>query len=465
MGRSSQGGKEVGVLVASLVVTVGILGGAAYVFRDALGGLIGGGGAVLGPGGGGEVLLSAGERSLVPNPSPLKAQGITAYGQGDYAAAVTTLTAALQDNRNDPEALIYLNNARIGDRPAATIAVVTPMGASLEAGLEILRGIAQAQDEINLAATLPLRVLIADDRDNSEQARQVATALARDPNVLAVVGHFSSGVTLAVEPIYTQANLPLISPTSTALALTGRSEFFWRTVPSDRFTAAALSRYLLASQATPQVATFYNGDSDYSLSLKNELTTALLSDGGSVVAEFNVADPGFNAAQGLAQAQQRGATAIALVNNTGTLDAAIAVIQANQGQLPLVGGDSLYNPRILQQGQAAAVGMVVAIPWHIQAHPDSPFTRNSRALWGGDVNWRTATTYDAVQAIAAVLATQPSPSRQSLQQGLRAPAFQTSGSNGPVQFLPSGDRNAGLQLVVIVPGDRSSSGFDYEPVP
>ncbi|WP_225886525.1 ABC transporter substrate-binding protein [Leptolyngbya sp. PCC 6406] len=464
------------MLTVSLVVTAGILGAGTYFMRDTISGILGGNRAVpgapnaadqtgrAGQGGG----ISRGERSLVPNASAAKTAGVNAYGQGDYAGAVASFEAALQENRNDPEALIYLNNARIETQTAYTLAVVVPISNALDPAQEILRGVAQAQDEINQTGGIggiPLRLVIADDGDDPDTAQAVATTLAADPEVLGVVGHFSSGVTLAAEPNYRQAQLPLISPTSTSLELSGRSPYLFRTTPSDRFTATALTRYMLNDLGQTRVAVFYSGASDYSVSLKDEFMTTAFSDGGAVVGEFDFEAGDFNASQAVTQALDQGAEVLMLAANTGSLAQAIAVIQANQGRLTLLGGDGLYNPRILEQGQANAAGMVVAMPWHILAHGQSPFAQASRSLWGGDVNWRTATTYDAIAAFIAALQTAPNPTRESLHQALTSANFQAEGATDPVRFLPSGDRNQAAQLVEIVPGSRSGYGYDYAPVP
>jgi branched-chain amino acid transport system substrate-binding protein len=153
-----------------------------------------------------------------------------------------------------------------------------------------------------------------------------------------------------------------------------------------------------------------------------------------------------------------------LAANTGTLDQALAVINANNGHLDVLGGDSLYNPTVLNMGGTAAEDMVVAVPWHILANPNTPFVSTSRQLWGGDVNWRTATAYDATQALATAIGSLNNVNRQQLQQVLSQPGFQAEGATQQVQFLPSGDRNQAAQLVTVEPGSRSGYGYDFVPV-
>jgi branched-chain amino acid transport system substrate-binding protein len=420
------------------------------------------------PGNTGQPRLSWGTRSLVSrSPSTEKQAGLDAMAAGQFDAAVAAFDTSLAAERNDPETRIYLNNARIGNGPAYTIAVAAPFESALNPALEMVRGVAQAQTEINQAGGLqgvPLRVILADDGSTDATAIEVAQQLANTEEVLAVIGHFSSGTTLATAPIYTEAQVPLISPTSTSVEISGISDYVFRTVPSDRFAATALARYLLQTLQQQQAAVFYNSESDYSTSLKNEFTTAVFSDGGRIVAEFDLAAPDFKAAQALSQLQGQPVDALMLAANTATLDQALAVISANNGQFALLGGDSLYNPKILDIGGAAAEGMVVAVPWHILAAPDAPFVAASRQLWGGDVNWRTATAYDATQTIAAALAETATVNRQTLQQALSAPGFQAQGATSPIQFLPSGDRNQAAQLVIIAPGSRSGYGYDFVPV-
>ncbi|QKD81977.1 amino acid ABC transporter substrate-binding protein [Thermoleptolyngbya sichuanensis A183] len=463
-------------LILSLLVTLLLLAGGIWWFGRNLGfgGVgIGQGGSpsTSSPGQGGGAgrisdRLSTGAQLLFPEgASSQKQAAVQALANRDYQGAIANLEASLQANRNDPEALIYLNNARIGDQNSYTIAVAVPTATSANSALEILRGVAQAQDEVNRAGGIdgvPVKVMIVNDDNSPDVTPQVADALVKDRSVLGVIGHFGSDATLAAAPVYEAGRLVMISPTSTSVQLSGAGQYIFRTVPSDRFTAAALSRHMLERLRVQRAAVFYNSQSAYSTSLKNEFTTAVFSDGGQVVGEFDLSAAGFDSVASFDQAAQQGAEVLVLAANTATLDPALQVVAINRRRLPILGGDSLYNPRVLQVGGESAVGMVVAVPWILLADPNAPFVRSSRQYWGGDVNWRTAMAYDAAIALIRAISIGKT-NRAAIAESLRSNADTIEGATGVVRFLPSGDRNQAMQLVEIVPS-QSQFGYSFYPV-
>ncbi|MFB8789560.1 MAG: ABC transporter substrate-binding protein [Potamolinea sp.] len=411
--------------------------------------------------------ISTGEKLLISSETTEEKQAAAkAIASGNYSEAVAKLEKLRTVKRNDPETLIYLNNARIGNQKFYTIAASVPLGKEENPAKEILRGVAQAQTEINQKSGIkgiPLKVAIANDGDDKNIAQQVASNLVKNQDILGVVGNFSSDATLASGKVYENNQLVLISPTSTSVQLSGFSKYVFRTVPSDRFAAAALSRYMLNKLKKQKAAVFFNSDSNYSKSLKNEFTTALFGDGGQVVSEFDYYSPNFNAGESFQQATKQGAEVLMLAPNSATLDKALQVVQANNKRLQMLGGDSAYNPKTLQVGQDGAVGIVLAVPWHILADPQAEFPKAANQLWGNEVNWRTALAYDATKALIAGI--ERNPSREGVQQALSASDFSTVGAAGDIKFLPSGDRNRAVQLVTIKAGKRTSFGYEFVPVP
>lgn len=465
---------ETAVLAASLLITLGLLGAGAWWMTHRTPGS--GISTLLNPKAGEspdakldsqQPIISFGEQTLSPGaPSPRKENGMKALAQESYDQAIGSFTAALKEQRNDPETLIFLNNARIGQRKSYAIAVVAPVNTDLNGALEIFRGVAQAQTEINRAGGINgtlLRVAIANDDNNPELAKRVATALVENNQILGVVGHFASDASLAAGSVYEAEELVAISPVSTSVKLSGFSNYVFRTVPSDYVAARALADYMLSKLQQKNAAVFFNSQSNYSKSLKSEFVSSVLTRGGQVTAEFDLAEANFSAAKSIEQAVKQNAEVLMLAATTDSLDRALQVVQLNRKRLDVLGGDDVYTPKTLEIGGDAAAEMVLAVPWHINTDPTSPFPQESQKLWGGDVNWRTALAYDATQALFAAL--RQSPTRAGVQQALSSADFSTTGASGTIRFLPSGDRNASVQLVKIAPGLRSGTGYDFVPVP
>ncbi len=115
----------------------------------------------------------------------------------------------------------------------------------------------------------------------------------------------------------------------------------------------------------------------------------------------------------------------------------------------------------MQDGQQAIEGIILPTPWSPDAYPR--FARSAQQLWGATVNWRTATAYDATQAIAEGLL-RAGNDRSALQQALTAPDFAaTSAGQGAVRFLDTGDRRLTPVLVQVQPDGANRYRFRHLP--
>ncbi|MEH2084576.1 MAG: ABC transporter substrate-binding protein [Nostoc sp.] len=459
---------ETAILALALLLTVGIVGGGFWWFSN--NGVKIGNKIIQNQESGNNSSLqdriSFGEKSFIPGDiSPVKKEGVQAIAAKSYNRAIANFTAALKLNRNDPETLIFLNNARIGSSKSYTIVASVPFGTDPNTSLEILRGIAQAQNQVNSFGGVKgvrLRVGIANDDDNPEIAKQIASTLVSNSEVLGVVGPNTSDSTLAAGAIYTSGQLVAISPTSTSVKISNFSRYIFRTVPSDFMAARTLANYMVRTLQKKNAVVFFNSQSNYSQSLKSEFVSSVSLEGGQVASEFDLSRADFSAAKSVEQATKQGAEVLMLAANTETLDKALQVLQINQKKLTLLAGDDVYTTKTLEIGREQAVGMVLAVPWHIDGDPKSDFPQKSRQLWGADVSWRSALSYDATVALIAAL--ERNPTRDGVQEALLSSDFSATGASGTIRFLASGDRNAPVQLVKIVPGSRSRTGYDFEPV-
>jgi branched-chain amino acid transport system substrate-binding protein len=412
--------------------------------------------------------MSFGEKILVEaDATAAKKSGVQAYAKGDFNQAIASFSQSLKQSPNDPESLVALNNALGGKSPSLTIAVSIPISSNLNVAQEILRGVAQVQRDVNRKGGINgifLKVKMIDDQNDPEIAKAIATELVKDERILAVVGHNTSDATLAAAPIYQQGGLVMVSPTSMVSSLSGMGSNIFRTVPSTRFVASPLAQYVVKTARKSHLAVCFDAQAKDNVSFKDEFIAAFTALGGTFIETgCDFTSPTFNAEAAVAQAIRQGADGMLLAPHVDRLDRAIDLAHAIKGRLAVFGSSTLYTFKVLQSGAQDVNGLVLSVPWHPSVSQGSSVLSNARQLWGGEINWRTATAFDAAQAIVAGL--QRSSDRKGLQRILRSPDFAAQGIMGDIRFLPTGDRVSNPVLIQIQPDSKSSAGYNFVPLP
>lgn len=383
--------------------------------------------------------ISTGEEQLINQvSSSAKTDGILAYRQGNYPDAIAHFEHALQQQRNDPETLVYLNNARVATTNPLTVAISLPISSNPNVSQEMLRGAAQSQDQINQQGGIDgqgIQLTIADDGNDPAYAQKLAQTLANDQNLLAVIGHNTSDVSLAVAPTYQKAGLVMISPTSTANNLSNFGTHIFRTLPTAQAMTQQLAKQVIDS-GRDSIAICYDSQATAAVTFKEEFAVAISQVGGRVVPNIcDLSSPSFTARNAMDEIITSGANGLLIAPHIDRIDRAMALAKQNQRQLPLWGSPALYTMQTLEQGQTAIDELVLPAIWHPQIAPE--FSQEALQYWGGPVNWRTATTYDAMSAIATAL--RQGADRDTLHATLHSPSLQVDGTHHRFQFLPSGD--------------------------
>lgn len=375
--------------------------------------------------------ISRGERTLFPNiNNSSRDQGIAAFKNGNYqeAANLFQQTQSIDAKQKDPEVVIYYNNARARQQGSPfTLAVVVPIGTNQNDAQEILRGVAQAQNQFNDNKGLNnrfLEIVIAND-DNTKSAQQVAQQLVKDNSILGVIGHNSSDATQKALPEYQKAGLAIISPTATSVLL--KSSVFFRTVSSDASAGKKLAEYTFNNLQLKRAVIFANPNSAYSNSIREVFTNRFEKLGGEVVRKplINLTDPNFDARSEISAtvySRDKFAQGAILFPDTQSADIGIKIAteitrrnarlkddpqSGRVKELKMLGGDSLYGNETLdkdvdKEGKNLE-GLIVAIPWFRESSPAKAFAERSEQEWGGGISWRTATSFDATQAFIKAL--------------------------------------------------------------
>jgi eukaryotic-like serine/threonine-protein kinase len=394
--------------------------------------------------------------------SEVKKEGIQQFGKQEWQQARQSLQLVWEQSK-DPETLIYLNNLKIQTEPnlqqrKVAIVVVVPLGGGSTAaarGFNILRGIAQAQDEA-IQAGLGLQVILVDDQNDPRTARQLAKELVRRKEILAVIGHHVSDATRAALEVYDNAGMVLISPTSTSEELATytlkKHNIFFRTVSSDRATATFMASFLLNRTKARKVAVFYNPDKSYSRSLAGAFKETFQALQGSIVndetGQFYLSctgascqRPNFQLTEATRYAQRQGAEAFVVVpdaaeSQSNAFSDAIDIVQS-AGKTWVIMGDTMAGEAQLLNDQVVN-HTIIASPWEPNQAKNSKLVKfwqsSSAPAPYRQPSWHTYTTYNAAQMLITAIQQHPEQpiDRLILRERLAAPGFSAKGASDEI---------------------------------
>jgi len=373
----------------------------------------------------------------------------------------------------EPETLIYKNNAAAATQPNVQIVVSVPASQNLEIAEEILRGVAQAQDEINKTHKgingKRLEVGIADDKNNQADAQEIANEAINNTKIMAVVGHNTSTVSQAAAGIYEKDNLVMVTPTSYSLKLSSSSpqSSIFKIVPNVDKVVNQLQAYY--TQTAQKSKLFICSDSSDDASKDVKYFFESIKQSFQTISndkDCDVSGENFSIQQAIAQAKNKKADSLLLATPTKKIDFFIKIAkeakEANS-QLALFSSPTLYTEETLRQGRAYVKDMVLVTPWHPDAFPENPFPSDAKKLWKAQVNWRTAMAYDATKVIIEGLRQSNNNNRQSLRDKLHE--IQVCGATDKISFKSTGERNeTPVFIIKVVENKKFDTSYEFELV-
>ena len=399
-----------------------------------------------------EIQVSSGERNIFENITIYDGSaGIKSFTEKKYLEAESLFEREIKNNPSRPELVIYRNNAQARSAPGEPIkiAAVVRLEKEEDLGLEILRGIADAQTNFNQKQIKNnegkklLEVVLYNQDDRSEEAQCIAKAIVEDQSILAVIGHSSSTLSMAALPFYTKSKVAMIDPVSGSTQLQGSN--FFRTIPSDLATAKKLEDYVFndLKKEAKSIAILYDStdvDSDRLHNFLSQLLNPIETKVETTTIDLN--SESFDSKDVVNTLIKNDIEVAILLPGQNTRSQTGAVVKASQKRLILVGDETLYDPERLKQ-ETDWEGIVLAVPWFPDISQDYGVSAETR--WHSPITWRTASSYDATQGLLEVL--QESVERDSILDRLTQLRLSETETAGLPLAFESGERVADPLLV------------------
>ncbi|WP_433022293.1 branched-chain amino acid ABC transporter substrate-binding protein [Kribbella sp. CA-294648] len=251
----------------------------------------------------------------------------------------------------------------------AKIGVIAPLSGDLSAlGLGIQHSVELAVKQANDSNAIPgwkLEVAAKDDEAKPDVGKNAATALASDKDVIGVVGTLNTNVSQQVQPVLAPKNIVQVSPANTGPGLTQGAAWqkdpkrpyptYFRTCTTDAVQGPFAARYLFETAKITKVATIHDKKA-YGQGLVGTFTEEFKKLGGQVVAAETI-NPDDSNFQAVVSAVKPSAPQAVYYGGeypqAGPLSQQMKAAGLN---VPLMGGDGIYDPKYIQLGGKTSNG-------------------------------------------------------------------------------------------------------------
>ena len=383
-------------------------------------------------------------------------QGTINFQKGEYKEAKERFEQAKYVDPSDPVPYIYSNNAEARlqseqkEQPPWKLAVVVGIDSFEDTASEMLRAVADSQDEFNRTGGKDgrlLEIVIANDGNQPEFSRKVAEELVNDQDILGIIGHQASESSKEAFPIYKKRNLAMVSPTSSSSELEG--EVFFRAIQSTKESAKVYADYLKnnLSLNTDKLRIFYDKNRLYSNNLaKNFIEETFFKEKNSINSSQPVkelclfakitcsdfSDSFINIKEVLKNAKKD--EIIFLIPSVNLTSLALAFTRINNRyyrdkNIKILVAMSLYETAIItKKTDSSFEGLLFAKP---RVNESSLYVKRAKKKWQRDnISWRATGSYDATQAFVQAIHSSSPQKREDMVQALKSVTLSKEESSG-----------------------------------
>ena len=307
-----------------------------------------------------------------------------------------------------------------------------------------------------------------DNKSDKTEGVTAAQKLVSD-GVVAVIGSYGSGVSIAAGPTFAEAKIPAIGASCTNPQVTSGCEYYFRVCFLDPFQGSVMAQYAFDEGYT-KVATIEQLGDDYSAGLANFFKKQFAALGGEIVTEqtFQTNQSDFKAI--LTEVKASGAEAIFAPSSIATAPLIIKQARELGIDAAIMAGDTWYNTTIIDNaGAENCEGMVVSTFFDeadessqvvidfVKGYKEWLNADSSRIEKNGGndaVVGNVALCYDAYNVICDALEAAGTTDGEALKAAIAA--VSTEGVTGQITFDEIGDANKDSAYIDVVKDGKFS---------
>jgi branched-chain amino acid transport system substrate-binding protein len=332
------------------------------------------------------------------------------------------------------------------------IAVASPFTGPLAGyGDNVKAGVTLKVEEINAQGGIngkQIRVEWMDEQCEPREAATVSSRIAQNRNIVGVVGHLCSSAHLAALPQYLRHGVPVIAPTTTAVAISEQSKdrggktWAFRVVYRDDYQGEFLAQYVSEVLELENIAVFYENN-DYGIGLKDAFVNKANELGLNIVGQeaYVSGASDFNPQLTRLRGRNPDGLFISGYYPEGALIAGQA--DALGMKVAKFGADGFDNVDYINLAGPAAENTYLTVPFLAEAAEEDTkeFLENFRNRFEREVDWMSANAYDAAGILLQAIA-EAGEDREKVREyiaGINSPENAYNGIAGMTYFNDKGD--------------------------
>lgn len=324
------------------------------------------------------------------------------------------------------------------------IGFIGPMsGGDAQQGLSARNGFLLAVDQANKSG-LPFKIepVVLDDAANPQTGVSAALKLTNDRAVVAVTGHWNSGVALATIPVFTRANVPIVIWGAISPKITATNDpWVSRVVPTLVNTNAPLADW--AAKKIGKKIAIVTDTTDYGIANLKAFEHFFTAAGGQIVAEESapVGTTDFRPLLNKIKALAPDAVYFGgVVTEAGLVRRQMVELGLNR---PMIGVDGFYAPQFIEIAGPAANGTISGlVKEEGNTKLDQMMKDYAAAKFAEPVGPYTKNAFDAANIIIAAIKKAGVKDKAAIAKAIRDTSY--DGAMGHSSF----DANGQTQLPV-----------------
>lgn len=325
-----------------------------------------------------------------------------------------------------------------------------------EFGINFQRSVTLAIEQLNAEGGIlgrQVRLSVGDTQGNPQQAATLAQQWTSDPTIVAQIGPFASGPSMAAQPIYDSAGMVQLSPTASHTEYAGGSRWSFGIVGTQADEGPFNADYAYNQIGIRNIAILHLNN-DWGIDTAEYFSRAFEELGGNVTRTEFYFDGESDFTAVLSSLRESGADGLFIASfyNDG---AAINIQKSRLGwDVPVLGPTSLYSPQLIELGGDAVEGLYTGTGF-FTPDPDpvvQAYVSAFEEAYGALPNFHAALAYDAMMLLADAIERAGSTEREAIRTAL-AETTDFPGLTGSITFTPSGDAVKGYRMLTIRDGE------------